>query len=703
LTKRDVVRLSVHASNKAGSSASRSSCEAGPRMHEPYTKLLRAAVVALLLLTPLLFAWRIQYGGALSYRFSSFEVPKEAFVQFLVVCAACYWVIAMVRSGSLQLRRNPILLPIGILTALAGISVLYAPSRYNTALEFAKMLVFITFFLISLNAFVDEKQTRVALCALFLSGFAVAALSLLQLAGVLSWLFPVWPGNPARMYSTFGNDSGVAGYLLPVLPLGIGLFLTSSSRRSRWICFGGTAAIAYAILACQTRGVWLGASVALIFLLLNMLKRHELRHLLSAQKGYFVLALVLAVVFLAVQFRFPGASTADEDTLTRITDTFKVGQVGVNLRAVFWGSALLMAADSPVFGLGLGSYKYYSQLYQGKLMAALGPMSRLQPNELDTLAAHNDYLQLVSELGILGIAVLAWCVLVFWRCVRQRFRRPMESGSSCIFLSCLSGLIGTAVFAATNFPFHVVTHALVFMFLFAVVVSAAAPDGEPYKRWRLPQNRGLRTVLSTSLVVIAIMFLVLVMLPHAADYYAASATLLDAAEPRSKAALEKLERAARLEPRNGLIRGRLGRAYLQRGMLDEAKFEFARALEDHDAARIHMDYAKACEIHGEKMEAVERYSEAVFRVPRYALARERLVYALMIAGQYDEAKRQADEAIQWVGETPGLLNALGWILHRKGDKDAARVLLERSLRLNPGQAEIRRFLQMTDAEIVRTP
>jgi len=103
------------------------------------------------------------------------------------------------------------------------------------------------------------------------------------------------------------------------------------------------------------------------------------------------------------------------------------------------------------------------------------------------------------------------------------------------------------------------------------------------------------------------------------------------------------------------------------------------------------------------MEAVERYSEAVFRVPRYALARERLVYALMIAGQYDEAKRQADEAIQWVGETPGLLNALGWILHRKGDKDAARVLLERSLRLNPGQAEIRRFLQMTDAEIVRTP
>jgi O-antigen ligase/Flp pilus assembly protein TadD len=703
LTKRDAVRLSVHASNKAGSSASRSSCEAGPRMHQPHTELLRAAVVALLFLTPLLFAWRIQYGGALTYRFSSFEVPKEAFVQLLAVCASCYWLVAMLLAGAVRFRRNPILLPIAVFTSIAGVSVLYAPSRYNTTIEFAKMLTFIAFFLVSLNALVDEKQTRLALHALFFSGLAVATLSLLQLAGVLSWLFPVWPGNPQHMYSTFGNDSGVAGYLLPVLPIGIGLFLTSATRRSRWICFAGTAAIVYAMLACQTRGVWLGALVALVFLLVNLVKRTELRRVLSAHKWYLVLALVLAVVFVGVQFEFPAASTDEINTWTRITDTFEVDQVGVNLRAVFWGAALLMAADSPVFGLGLGSYEYYSQLYQGKLMAALGPMSRLQPNELETATAHNDYLQLASELGVVGVAVLVWCVLVFWRCVRERFRRPMEAGSSCIFLSCLSGLIGTAVFAATNFPFHVVTHTLVFMFLLAVVVSAAEPDGEAYKQWRLPQSRGLRTALSTLVVVLGIMFLVLVTLPHVADYYAASATLIGSAEPRSKAALEKLEKASRLEPRNGLIRGRLGRAYLQRGMLDEAKLEFGRALEDHDAARIHMDYAKACEIHGEKTEAVERYSEAVFRVPRYALARERLVYALMIAGQYDEAKRRADEAIQWVGETPGLLNALGAVAHHRGDKDGTRLLLEKSLELNPDQAEIRRFLQRLDRETAGTP
>ena len=202
--------------------------------------------------------------------------------------------------------------------------------------------------------------------------------------------------------------------------------------------------------------------------------------------------------------------------------------------------------------------------------------------------------------------------------------------------------------------------------------------------------------------MLGILFLAVTTLPYTADYHAASATLIGSADPGSKDALAQLERAHRLEPRNGSIRGRLGRAYLQRGMLDEAKLAFACALADHDAAPIHMDYALACEIHGERDEAVQRYSEAVFRVPRYALARERLVYALIRAGHYDEARKQAKEAIQWVGETPGLLNALGWVAHRKGDRPKTRVLLEKSLVLDPDQAEIRRFLQGMDAEAAET-
>ena len=690
-------------SESAGSSTSWTSSESEPPEQPPYNKVLQMAVLALLFLTPLIFPWRIQYAGALNYRFSSFLIPKEAFALLVIVSAACYWLIAMARGGTLRFRSHPILLPIAVFTALAGVSVLYSPTRYTSAIDFAKLFTVIVFFLVSLNAFFDQNSARLALYAIFFSGLIVAALSILQLAGGLSWLFPRYPGNPQRMYSTFGNDSGVAGYLLPVLPIGIGLFLTSRSKGAKWIWFASTGAIAYAILACHTRGVWLGAFVALVFFLVNMVRRRELRGMLTAHGRYTLLAAVLAVILVVAQLMVPGASTDEIDTLDRITSTFTVEQVGVNLRAVFWGAALRMVADRPVFGFGLGSYKYYSQLYQGKLMAALGPASWLQPNELETVRAHNDYVQLASELGALGVAVLVWGMFVFWKCVRERLRRTADASSSCILLSCLAGLTGVAVFAATNFPFHLIAHALVSMFLLAVVVGAGVAEHARFSRWRLPQRPILRTVMSISVTAFGILFLALALRPYVADYHVATAALIGEAERRSNAELAQLSKASRVEPGNGSIRARLGRAYLLRGMIDKAKAEFARALGDYDAAWVHINYGLACETQGNLREAIQHYSDAVFRVPRYAAAHERLVRALMKAGRHQDARKRAEEALQWVGDTPALLNSLASVTYRMGDKEGSRVLLERSIQMEPDQVEIRRILRRLEAEAPEAP
>ncbi len=487
------------------------------------------------------------------------------------------------------------------------------------------------------------------------------------------------------------------------MPIGIGLFLTSRSKGARWIFFLATGTIAYAILACHTRGVWLGAFVALVFLLVTMLTRRELRAILSSHKTYLVVALVLAIALAWVQLKMPGASTDEIDTLERLTSTFEVDQVGVNLRAVFWGAALRMVADRPLFGFGLGSYKYYSHLYQGKLMAAVGPASWLRPNELETVRAHNDYVQVASELGIVGITVLVWGTVAFWKSVRTRLRHTEDVGSACLLLSCLSGLIGVAVFAATNFPFHLITHALVFMFLVAVVVDDDNAGRTRFREWRLPQDRPVRTAVSIFVAAFGILYLASLMRPYVADYYVSSARLFGSAGRRSNAELAELHKAARIEPRNGSIRAHLGRAYLVRGMMDEARTEFARALEDYDVAWVHIDYGAACEAQDDLSEAVRHYENAVFRVPRYAVAHELLVRALMKSARHEEARDRAEEALQWVGETPGLLNLLASVSYRMGEREESRRLLQKSLRLNPNQDEIGEFLKRLELDLQKAP
>jgi len=726
LTKRDATPLSPHLPESDGSATACIGCESRSAAHPPYQTVLQVAVLALLFITPLIFPWRIQHDGNLNYRFSSFMVPKEAFALSVIVIAACYWLTAMVHKGTVQLRSHPILLPVAAFTALAGISVLYSPTRYTSAVDFAKLCAVTLFFLISLNVFLGMKERRVALYAMFLSAFVVASTSLVQLFGIwcevhpdvrfpgliqpviwlgrrVAHLFPLWPGNPQRMYSTFGNDSGVAGYLLPTVPVGIGLFLTSRSKGVKWICFLATGTIAYAILACHTRGVWLGEFVALAFFLVMMLTRRELRAVLVSHKTYLLVALVLAIVLVRIQLKAPGASTNEIDTLERITSTFKADQVGVNLRAVFWGAALHMVADRPLFGFGLGSYKYYSHLYQGKLMEAVGPASWLRPNELETVRAHNDYVQVASELGIIGIAVLVWGLIVFWKSARVRLRHSGDAGSACLLFSCLAALIGVAVFAATNFPFHLITHALVFMFLLALVVDGDNAECARFNQWHLPRDRPVRIAVSIFVAAFGILFLAFLARPYAADYHVCSAGLLGSAAQRSNAELQHLQTAVRIEPRNGSIRARLGRAYLVRGMMEEAKTEFARALQDYDAAWVHIDYGAACEAQGDLSDAVRHYADAVFRVPRYPVARELLVRALMKAGRYEEARSRAEEALQWVGETPRLLNLLAAISYRMGDREESRKRLEKSLRVNPNQDEIRNLLEKVNADLEKTP
>ena len=690
MTKHDATHSPPQVSREDGLPVPTVLPENGTFVDPPYRRLVRAAVIAALFLTPLIFPWRIGRGA---YSFTSFLVPKEAFVQFTIVFACCYWLVAMVWCGTLRFRTNPLYAPLAVFTALAAVSIAYSSTRYSSTVDFAKMLTVVLLFPIVLSGFPGKKEVRRGLQAIFLSGLVLATLSLVQLAGWLDWVFPRYEGNPQHMYATFGNDSGVAGYLLPVLPIGIGLFLTNESKRLKSAYFVGVGIIAYAILALQTRGVWLGAFAALVLLVAHMMRRDDLRTILRSHRRYLTVVLVLAVIFMAVQFEFPGASTDEIDTWTRIKSAFTVDQIGVNHRAIFWGSGLLMAADRPAFGFGLGTYRYHVQEYQGKLMAALGPMSRLEPNELDTLTAHNDYVQVASELGCAGVAVVMWGLFVFWKSVRRTFSLEMDANSRCMLLSILAGLFGIAVLAVTNFPFHVITHAQVFIFLLAAVATRCGGERTVYKEWRAPNRPFSKVAVSLCIILVAAAFLRFVMRPHVADYLVASASAMESAEPGAEAALDRVRKAVEMEPRNGRTRALLGQSYLVRGMIDEAKSEFALALKNYDSAWVRIGLGLQCEAQGDFDEAAQHYSDAAFRAPKYLKAHEHLIRVLMKAGRLEDARKRCEEAFRWVGIRPRLLNVRAELAALEGDIERSMVLFRRSLEMKPDQGEIRAFLK----------
>lgn len=129
------------------------------------------------------------------------------------------------------------------------------------------------------TAVLGQSRTRqvYALSALLASGFAVALYGLYQykigVAPLATWEDPTVEEKSTRIYSTLGNPNLLAGYLLPMVPLALGLGLSALAARRRLLvlpAFLTAGVILIATVLTASRGGYIGlffAVGALVFVL----------------------------------------------------------------------------------------------------------------------------------------------------------------------------------------------------------------------------------------------------------------------------------------------------------------------------------------------------------------------------------------------------------------------------------------------------
>lgn len=134
-------------------------------------------------------------------------------------------------------------------------------------------------------------------------------------------------------------------------------------------------------------------------------------------------------------------------------------------RLTWWKGSILMAKDHPVFGVGRGNWPLVYPMYAGVVKDKTMDRQELADGSLISKvfvnAAHNDYLQILAETGLLGLISLLWfiCQLIP---VGAELKEPMLG----IFLGWLVLLIG----ALFSFPFQL-PELSIFFWLFSAVLA----------------------------------------------------------------------------------------------------------------------------------------------------------------------------------------------------------------------------------------
>jgi O-antigen ligase len=133
-------------------------------------------------------------------------------------------------------------------------------------------------------------------------------------------------------------------------------------------------------------------------------------------------------------------------------------------RPEIWKDTWALVRANAFFGIGLGAYK------------AVFPQYARHDGMYVVDYAHNDYLQILSDGGIIGGA-LALCFLLLlgrtiWRALQAA--DPLEAG---LALGAGAGLVALLVHSVFDFNLQIPSNALLFVFLSSVVWYIASNAG----------------------------------------------------------------------------------------------------------------------------------------------------------------------------------------------------------------------------------
>jgi O-antigen ligase len=144
-------------------------------------------------------------------------------------------------------------------------------------------------------------------------------------------------------------------------------------------------------------------------------------------------------------------------------------------RAHFWQATWQMIQDRPLLGAGLGAFSAVYPRYD-----TANGLYRLEQ-------AHNDYLQLLSDAGVVGFALGVVFVIALLRMAVSRMQSH-DKFRRGVALGALAGCAGVLVHSFFDFTLHTTANALLFLLLAALATLNGRVE-EPEQRRRRRRRR----------------------------------------------------------------------------------------------------------------------------------------------------------------------------------------------------------------------
>lgn len=369
-------------------------------------------------------------------------LPTMAILGLVLACLLSF-IIKVCLDKDFVFRYSPIniwiilFVIIYIFSALTSLNVI---SSFKIALV---ILSFILFYFVIINTIDTKEKFNIAILVFVIAGTLVALYGIYEYVtinffGTKYVDKELFSDIKTRVESTFGNPNVLGEYLLFVIPISVSMFFGYKGWLKKLI-FGITTLIMTICLAITySRGCYLGLLLAagIFVLLLNF---------------RFIILFLAGLV--AIPFVLP------ESIIRRFASIGNMTDSSTTYRISIWKGSIDMIKDYWYKPIGQGA-EAFNSIYPLYAYSGVGAEH-----------SHNLFLQLVIELGILGLVMFLGIIFKFYQYLLSGIKNCKDKMCNLYligFVSAMSGYIVQGIFDNTWYNLRTV---LIFWIFIALGVK----------------------------------------------------------------------------------------------------------------------------------------------------------------------------------------------------------------------------------------
>lgn len=592
-------------------------------------------------------------------------------ISLTATLSSIYWFKLSLFKREFIVPETRLHVPILIFLVLSILTTILSPYKNMSIRWLMIIIMYSLIFYLTLYSVRSTTNLKFIIFSILAMGLFQSAISIIQY---------FWFGIE-RVSGTFFNPNFLAGYLAAISSLCLGLVLNKRDKPEIDNYFGIKGAkiilslilllIILAILLTRSRGGVFSFFIGTSFVLWYKFRKKAILILLS---------LILFLLLLPNPFLQRAKSI-------NILDIYAYSRIDI------WRSSIPRIIENPI-GYGLGIYKYTSQQYAFPVEDAMVRYGKRAET------AHNEYLQIAVELGIIGLLTFLWGIFLVLKEGRSALQilkvnnsGPLEGGVTGL----LGGIIGILSHSLVDSNLHQPSIVILLISFVGMIIAVnRIYRGHEEKVFIIKPKRG--RFYNASLILIALLLATIIIRPCIAYYtysygddnskkgdlntatelyrwailfdpgnagyhYSLSAAVFHkfqkSRDPKLiTEAISELNYAMQLNPIDALFLNRLGYVYQYLAAItqdvDQKDKLFVEAQKNYMKA-IQLDpfyvpnYARLGDIYltlGDRKQAKKEFLKALALEPRFLPARYHLAIIYQQEGQTESAEREYSNIIE---------------------------------------------------------